>query len=93
MSNQTGADPEIKTLKNNIMKFWIARDHYGHLKCFNLKPIRTETRFISMKTDYDWYIPSHFFTDLTFENSPVRVEMNIISEIVEPITSKNNGTN
>ena len=61
------------------MKMWIARDFGGGLYLFPEKPI--------LMTDYkcwdgeDWYkIDRDLFPEITFENSPMEVELKLIDK-------------
>ena len=63
------------------MKLWIARDKSGKLGLYREKPV-----LIMKGARYDWfgsfgcYIWNDELTEVTFENSPQRVEIKLIKE-------------
>lgn len=73
------------------MELWIARDKNGSLSLYICKPIEINGRFYVHdgyhRIDYDasyvkgWYIDGinrNLFPEITFENSPQLVEINLI---------------
>ena len=67
------------------MKLWIARDKDGGLYLYNYKPCKNETleRFTcSIKSNGEWSeeyeLNSYLFPEVTFENSPMEVELKLV---------------
>lgn len=61
------------------MKLWIARDSYG-LWLFAHKPIKCITngdKYFSRQNNIRYSIDSFLFPEITFENSPKKIELNI----------------
>ena len=54
------------------MKMWIARDENGKIYLFPMKPKKYQTAFIA---DDWWHIDQDAFPEVTFENSPMEVEL------------------
>ena len=71
-------------LKNKTMKFWIARDLTGNVWAYRNKPIFNEetNEFESDTADLEhldfMYLGVDVLPELTFENSPQQVEINLI---------------
>ena len=58
------------------MKLWIARDQNGDLFLYPIKPDRYVTENYAFFNGDDWYnIDSDLFPEVTFENSPMEVEL------------------
>lgn len=63
------------------MKFWIARDEYEDLSLHSCKPTYRMDRYD--RASY-WVggrigeLPTSFFPEITFENSPKEVELKIL---------------
>jgi hypothetical protein len=67
------------------MKFWIARDLDETLWLFKECPIKKENLFyptadITGKFTFYRSIPMDMFPEITFENSPQEVELNLIKK-------------
>ena len=63
------------------MELWIARDKDGYLYMYDKKPIRMKDYFEA--DDYSRYnalLLSSFFPEVTFENSPKKVEIKLMEE-------------
>ena len=58
------------------MSFWIARDEGGCLHIFSSKPEKIRTHFGDFYED-KWIIDENLFPEVTFENSPLEVELNL----------------
>lgn len=59
------------------MKMWIARDLFGGLYLYSNKPIKMVG--YNCWDGEDWYkINRDFFPEVTFENSPMEVELKLI---------------
>lgn len=59
------------------MKMWIARDSYG-LWLFVYKPVKKVTnndKYFSKKSNIRYLLDSNLFPEVTFENSPMKVEL------------------
>lgn len=64
------------------MKMYIARDEDGRLTLFDVKPEKVVSQF---KRGYTWVVPRgyanhislnpRFYPEVTFENSPMEVEL------------------
>ena len=68
------------------MKLWIARDFDGVLNLYVRKPSLDSNDNMyytdsDMEDDYI-NIDKEFFPEVTFENSPVQVELKLVNEIV-----------
>ena len=63
------------------MKMWIARDSYGGLFMYINCPIRKQMCFNSA-TAYEsvMELPWDFYPAVTFENSPMEVELKLIEK-------------
>lgn len=62
------------------MKYWIARDRNGQLFVFyKIKPIRHHS-FFSNSSPYWKMLPPDLFPQVTWENSPKKVELKIITK-------------
>ena len=61
------------------MKLWIARDKDGLLYLHIDKPMRVRSFFINESNRSIW-IDKDLFPEVTFENSPVEVELKIKEE-------------
>ena len=60
------------------MKMWIARDKQGMLAIFEDKPTYSHKNGdIWLTADFPFYIDKNNFPEVTFENSPMEVEINI----------------
>ena len=67
---------------NGIMKLWIARDEDRTLCVYNNKPTLSKEvnglwvcdKFTTVNT-----LSSDYFPDVTFENSPQEVELNLVN--------------
>ena len=60
------------------MKMWIARDFGGGLYLFPEKPIKLVK--YNCWDGEDWYkIDQDLFPEVTFENSPVEVELKLVN--------------
>ena len=68
-------------MKERKIKCWAARNRSGSLELFKLKPVRSNYWKIFMQRRNSWncYIsePNDVFPEITWENSPVRVEIKI----------------
>ena len=63
------------------MKLWIARDQNGDLFLYPIKPDRYVTENYVFFNDDDWWnIDSDLFPEVTFENSPMEVELKLIEK-------------
>ena len=63
------------------MEFWIARDKQGWLGLYKEKPVwRASSKGIEDWNDgyFMSYLDRNTFDDVTFENSPQRVEIKLI---------------
>ena len=59
------------------MKMWIARDKNGEIYLYPTKPDKHGYIF----DGYDWWqIKKDFFPEVTFENSPMEVELKLIEK-------------
>ena len=66
------------------MKFWIARSECGYLTLYKTKP-KKEVSMLSMKTYWNdgnesFTIDNRLFPEVTFENSPKKVELKLVEE-------------
>ena len=64
-------------MSNAIIKCWLARDKSGSLYMFSYKPHRTDGIFVPYTTDNQFLVVDNIFPELTWENSPVEVELTI----------------
>ena len=63
------------------MKMWIARDQNGDLFLYPIKPDRYATEhYVFFNGDDWWHIDSDLFPEVTFENSPMEVELKLIEK-------------
>ena len=61
--------------------WWIARCKGGLLYIFDNKPIRQEEGYWTSQRGYDDIeIDSHLFPEVTWENSPKKVEFRVVEE-------------
>ena len=66
------------------MKLWIARDINGDLCLYDKKPkLSEEIEGVWVCSQYDDLVnvivlPSEYFHEVTFENSPIQVELNLM---------------
>ena len=58
-------------------ELWIARDMAGGLHLFNKRPSKGPGAFYTSGVDNTLRIPRHWFEDVTFENSPQLVNVNM----------------
>ena len=79
----------IKQTKKEIhvMKLWVARDKDKTLWIFEKYPIKKEKLFYPIgdtlgRLTYYRSLPTNFFPEVTFENSPQQVELKISKEFV-----------
>lgn len=64
------------------MKLWIARDEDGFLGLYRTQPILNKERYRYNEEwdgDYISPLPKSFFPEVTFENSPQEIELNLVS--------------
>ena len=61
------------------MKIWIAREKCGHLYLHKRKPYNEDGMWFN---HYDGYmkLPTKDFPEVTFENSPMEVEIKLIEK-------------
>ena len=57
------------------MKVWIARDRSGGLWMYERKPQRVGESFIQRQNSQMYGIDDNLFPEVTFENSPMEVEL------------------
>ena len=67
------------------MEYWIARDKDGTLWLFDMKPIKNENYFSCAVDSYGRWseeceLKEHMFPEVTFENSPQKIELKLIKE-------------
>ena len=63
------------------MQLWIARDQNGDLFLYPIKPDRYVTEnYVFFNGDDWWNIDSDLFPEVTFENSPMEVELKLIEK-------------
>ncbi len=69
-------DSNNKYKMNRKAKLWIARDKYGILALYNIKPIRQSLVFVS-ENDYEncLIIDENSHPEITWENSPQQIEI------------------
>ena len=61
------------------MKLWIARNKDNNLIVFQSKPILNDWQEWDEILNEDFmFIPKHLFPEVTFENSPVQVELKLV---------------
>ena len=66
------------------MKLWIARDLNGDLCLYDKKPkLSEEVEGVWVCSQYGEFVnvivlPSEYFPEVTFENSPVQIELKLI---------------
>ena len=67
-----------------IMKMWIARDKNGRLDLFPSEPylVESERHGLIWENDYADYmrLPDEAYPEVTFENSPMEVELKLIEK-------------
>ena len=61
------------------MKLWIARDSDGALFLYDKKPVKGRRGFRVKLFTHSFRISSSNFPEVTFENSPKRVKIELIS--------------
>lgn len=61
------------------MELWIARDKDGSLCLSRFELVKVYTTFICKEQQY-YYIDDNLFPEVTFENSPKRVEIKLVEE-------------
>lgn len=73
-----------------MMKCWAARNKRGGLKLFRFKPVREKywgifVHSTDRQSDWDCYADktNRLFPEITWENSPVRVEIRICDKRFE----------
>lgn len=59
-----------------MKKFWIARDKDGRLYLYTLRPVRINEKGY-FRSNFELRIDSDLFSEVTWENSPVEVELKI----------------
>lgn len=65
------------------MKLWIARDKDGTLRLFDTIPVKHEEGYwTSPRGYYDIELNSNLFPEVTWENSPKKVEL-VVEDFVE----------
>lgn len=65
------------------MKLWIARDKNGELSLVNEKPVLSVSKkcwLTSGNADYI-FLDDKMFPEVTFENSPIEVELKVIEKM------------
>ena len=62
------------------MKLWIARDESGGLWMFESKPIKVRESFTQQPLSQIYSIDDNLFPEVTFENSPMEVEIVLKNE-------------
>lgn len=63
------------------MKLWIARNKDNNLIVFQSKPILNDWQEWDEILNEDFmFIPKHLFPEVTFENSPVQVELKLVDK-------------
>ena len=60
------------------MKLWIAREKYGNMCLYDIKPFKDGEYWNSSGNYY--LIDRHLFPEVTFENSPQMVELKLVKE-------------
>ena len=61
------------------MKFWIARNKDNNLIVFQSKPILNDWQEWDEVLNEDFmFIPNYLFPEVTFENSPMQVELKLV---------------
>ena len=60
------------------MKFWVAREMLGNLYLYDTKPYIDGEEWNSVGNYY--LIDRHLFPEITFENSPQMVEIELVKE-------------
>lgn len=61
------------------MKFWIARDKNGHIEIFKEKPyVIRGCEWVSEGEEYLCISSEDSFPEVTFENSPMEVELKLL---------------
>ena len=62
------------------MKLWIARNTDNTLALFQSKPILEDLNWDETLNEDYMFIPEYLYPEVTFENSPKRVEVKLITE-------------
>lgn len=62
------------------MRIWIARDFDGSLFLYREKPINNGSRTFVAQTSQWWRINKENYPEVTFENSPKRLQLNLMEE-------------
>ena len=62
------------------MKLWIARDRSGGLWMFESKPIKAREMFTQQPFSQIYSIDDSLFPEVTFDNSPMEVELKLIDK-------------
>ena len=60
------------------MKLWIARDKDNTLTLFKCKPVCDEDGDWCSESGYFSGLPSFYFTEVTFKNSPQKVKIELV---------------
>ena len=61
------------------MELWIARDKDGSLCLSRVELVKAYTTFICNEQQY-YYIDDDLFPEVTFENSPKKVELKLVEK-------------
>lgn len=63
------------------MKLWIARNKDNTLVLFQSKPVLDDgLNWNEILNEDCIFIPEYLYTEVTFENSPKKVEINLVKE-------------
>ena len=57
--------------------FWLARDKSGYLHLFVKKPRKEELCFLCSGVNNMLNLPKSMFPEVTFENSPIQVKLDL----------------
>lgn len=57
---------------------WIAKDRDGETYLYSNYPVKCNNYFISANGEYEIYLGNNVYPELTYENSPKKVELKII---------------
>lgn len=57
------------------MTIWIARDHDGSLYVYRKKPLHNGGKTFIAQSSQWWRIDKNEYPEVTFENSPMEVEL------------------
>lgn len=63
------------------MRLWVARDSDGYLFLYDKKPSRGNNRFWGDDLRLFVCIPKEELPEVTWENSPLQVELKIVDEV------------